>query len=104
MSRLLIEKLTGPDGGYVEIEAFLDGPVPYGDDWLVVPSPAVDGFVVGGKFYPFMVDGERNPALEWQLEFIAGDGWKVGIPGREQIYLDKGFACRWVAVGVKDTH
>ncbi len=33
--RLFVESVTVPDGGYVEIEAFIDGPLPDGDVWLV---------------------------------------------------------------------
>jgi hypothetical protein len=68
-----------------------------------------DGLIVDGTFYPHMVDGVRNPALEWRwlcsfldLTWLDGDttaGARVGLEAYCEFNAHVG--CRWVAVGVK---
>ena len=71
-------------------------------DW----EPIVDGIRIDTVFYPFMVDGERNPALEWQLQVRCHDAdyWETAVDSDYPSYAEDDFwQCRWVAVDVKES-
>jgi len=74
-----------------------------------LPTTYPDGITVGGRHYPFTVDGERNPALEWRwlcehdmYQYTETEAADIAhdCQGEMHPWMDSG--CRWVAVGVKE--